>query len=431
MTPLIVTSIAAMIGAAIVAAIYRRNGRALVTGAVIGAIAGILGTQATMIPLQYCSFDPENHMFFQFSFLNQTLTVNAVLLLTVILIGVVIWAIALGISQIHHQWVTKGRIIPEPDTAPGVFLGHNLTPWIFLAPTVIGVAVFTYYPAVQNFVLGTRLARRGVENTRFICLDNFASLITNPLQDAHYYLLSDGFILHAENARYLFILGNSFFFSVFIVFFANVIGLGIALLAYQKIRGANIYRTLLIWPYAISGVVVGVVFGVLLGRAGIINQGIQLLGMPEVPFLAEPGLARWSVVLAGTWNTLAFNILIYVAGLQAVPKELLEAASIDGANVWQRFLNVTLPMISPYTFFVVFFNLNYTFFDLFGLIDNLTDGGPVNATTNLVVDIIQIGVESRDIGRAAAQSIVLLLLVIGLAFVQFRVMGRRVTYGAA
>ena len=107
----------------------------------------------------------------------------------------------------------------------------------------------------------------------------------------------------------------------------------------------------------------------------------------------------------------------------------MEAASIDGANAWKRFLNVTIPMISPYIFFVVFLNLNYSFFDLYAVIDNLTEGGPVFSTTNLVVDVIRVGVESRDIGKAAAQSIVLFIVVIGLTYMQFRVMGRRVTYG--
>ena len=279
--------------------------------------------------------------------------------------------------------------------------------------------------------MGTQLARRGVTNTVFICLDNFASLITSRLQDAHYYILSDGFLWHAENARYLAVFGNSIFFSVLIVLFANILGIAIALLASQKIRGASIYRTLMIWPYAISGVVVGVVFAVLLGGggSGFFNQGLQLFGFPPIPFLSDPWWARVSVVMAAAWNKLGFNILIYIAALQSVPMELMEAASIDGAGAWKRFLNVTIPMISPYIFFVVFLNLNYSFFDLFAVIDNLTEGGPVFSTTNLVVDVIRVGVESRDIGKAAAQSIVLFIVVIGLTYMQFRVMGRRVTYG--
>ena len=431
MSPFLFTCVASGLGALVVGALFWRRGSRLQDGIALGAIAGFLGSLATMIPLQFCVLDPTNHMFFNLSVLGQTIKVNAVALIALLLVAVVIWGFALAINILRRQWLARGGAIWRADTAPGTFVGYDISPWIFLAPTVVGLAVFTYYPAAQNFFLGTQLARRGVTNTVFICLDNFASLITNRLQDAHYYILSDGFLWHAENARYLAVFGNSVFFSVLIVLCANILGIAIALLASQKIRGASIYRTLMIWPYAISGVVVGVVFAVLLGGggSGFFNQALGLLGFPPIPFLSDPWWARVSVVMAAAWNKLGFNVLIYIAALQAVPMELMEAASIDGAGAWKRFLSVTIPMISPYIFFVVFLNLNYSFFDLFAVIDNLTEGGPVFSTTNLVVDVIRVGVESRDIGKAAAQSIVLFIVVIGLTYMQFRVMGRRVTYG--
>ncbi len=431
MPAILFTCLASALGALVVGALLRRSGSGLLGGMALGAIAGLLGSLATMTPLKYCVLDPENHMFFKLSILGQTITVNAVALIGFLLVMVVAWAFALAINRLRRYWLARSASVWTADTATGAFVGYDFSPWIFLAPTVVGLAVFTYYPAAQNFFLGTQLARRGVANTAFNCLDNFASLITSRLQDAHYYILSDGFIWHAENARYLAVFGNSVFFSVFIVLAANVLGIAIALLASQKIRGATIYRTLMIWPYAVSGVVVGVVFAVLLGGggSGFLNQSLRLLGFEPIPFLSDAWWARVSVVGAAAWNKLGFNVLIYVAALQAVPRELMEAASIDGANAWKRFLNVTIPMISPYIFFVVFLNLNYSFFDLYGVIDNLTEGGPVNATTNLVVDVIRVGVESRDIGKAAAQSIVLFIVVIGLTYMQFRVMGRRVTYG--
>ena len=433
MTLFVLTSITTGIGALIVGVLYWRLGRNLLTGIVWGAVAGCLGTQVTMVPLQSCVLDPEHHMFFALSLFGQPYTVNAVALITILLIVVAIWAIALAITELHHRWVTQRRIFATGEHAPGAFIRYKFTPWIFLAPTIIGLVIFTYYPAVQNFVLGTKLARRGVENTVFVCLDNFAALITNPLQDAHYYILSDGFFLHAEQARYLAVLGTSLFYSLYIVILVNVLGVAIAMVASQNIRGAAVYRTLMIWPYAVSGVVVGVVFGALLagGGAGFLNILLQRLGFPAVPFLSDPWLARLSVVVAATWVKLAFNVLIYIAGLQAVPKVLLEAAAIDGANAKQRFWNVTLPMLSPYVFFVVFLNLNYTIFDLYAIIDTLTGGGPVYATTNLVVDVIRTGVETSDIGKAAAQSIILLFIMLGLTFWQFRIMGRRVMYAAA
>ena len=433
MSAFLFTILASALGALVVGAILKRRGRGLRGGLALGAAVGLLGSLATMIPLQYCVLDPEHHMFFKINVLGGTVTVNAVVVLGVLLVIVAAWAFALAIDRLRHHWgAVRGSAVWKADTAPGTFIGYDLTPWIFLAPIVVGLAVFTYYPAAQNFFLGTQIARRGVAKTAFNCLDNFASLITSRLQDAHYFILSDGFIWHAENARYLAVFGNSLFFSLFIVIVANVLGLSIALLASQKIRGASVYRTLMIWPYAISGVVVGIVFTILLGGggSGFMNQALRLFGLEPVPFLSDPWWARASVVAAAAWNKLGFNVLIYIAALQAVPLELMEAAAIDGANAWKRFLNVTIPMISPYIFFVVFLNLNYSFFDLFAVIDNLTEGGPVNATTNLVVDIIRVGVESRDIGKAAAQSIVLFMVVIGLTYIQFRVMGRRVTYGA-
>ncbi|MCY3799552.1 MAG: sugar ABC transporter permease [Chloroflexi bacterium] len=433
MSAFLFTILASALGALVAGAILKRRGRGLRGGMALGAVAGLLGSLAAMIPLQYCVLDPEHHMFFKINVLGGTVTVNAVVVLGVLLVIVVAWAFALAIDRLRHHWgAVRGSAVWKADTAPGTFIGYDLTPWIFLAPIVVGLAVFTYYPAAQNFFLGTQIARRGVAKTAFNCLDNFASLITSRLQDAHYFILSDGFIWHAENARYLAVFGNSLFFSVFIVIVANVLGLSIALLASQKIRGASIYRTLMIWPYAISGVVVGIVFAILLGGggSGFLNQVLQLLGFEPLPFLSDPWWARVAVGAAAAWNKLGFNMLIYIAALQAVPMELMEAASIDGANAWKRFLHVTIPMISPYIFFVVFLNLNYSFFDLFAVIENLTEGGPVNATTNLVVDIIRVGVEARDIGKAAAQSIVLFMVVIGLTYIQFRVMGRRVTYGA-
>ena len=228
-------------------------------------------------------------MFFELSVLGGTITVNAVTILGILLIIVVAWAFALALDRLRHHWRARGGTVWKADTAPGTFVGYDFSPWIFLAPTLVGLAVFTYYPAAQNFFLGTQLARRGVANTAFNCLDNFASLITSRLQDAHYYILSDGFIWHAENARYLAVFGNSVFFSVFIVLVANVLGLAIALLASQKIRGASVYRTLMIWPYAISGVVVGIVFAILLGGggSGFLNQVLRLFGLEPVPFLSD------------------------------------------------------------------------------------------------------------------------------------------------
>ena len=222
MPSFVFTILASALGALIVGAILKRRGRGLRGGMALGAVAGLLGSLATMIPLRYCVLDPENHMFFELSVLGGTVTVNAVALIGFLLVIAVTWAFALAIDRLRHHWSARGGAVWKADTAPGTFIGYDFSPWIFLAPTLVGLAVFTYYPAAQNFFLGTQLARRGVEKTAFNCLDNFASLITSRLQDAHYYILSDGFVWHAENARYLAVFGNSVIFTMFIVLVANM-----------------------------------------------------------------------------------------------------------------------------------------------------------------------------------------------------------------
>jgi sn-glycerol 3-phosphate transport system permease protein len=446
MSPLSITLITALIGAVVLAVGFARSQRPPLMGALLGAAAGAIGPQIFMVPIGYCSLEPENHVFFQLIVLNQPITVNAALGLTVILIAIGVWAMLLLFDRAHAQIYRTGRLLPTLDLPSGAFRGWGAMPWLLLAPTLIVLLLFTYYPALSTLSLSTQLARLGVPRTAPVCLNNFATLITGPRQNAEYYILSEMppdarlrgaadqpsqfVILSWRNAAYMDSLMTSLFLSLFIVLFANVFGLLIALASYQPIKGARIYRTLLIWPYALSAVVSGIVFYNLFNPlTGIINYTLGLFGIPGVRWLLEPTIAPWVVVFAATWNILGFNLLFYIAGLQNVPKDLLEAAAIDGANVFQRFWTITIPMLSPFIFFLIFTNLTYSFFDLFGLIDNLTTGGPSRATTNLIYDIYVTGIQNKDLGRAAAQSLVLLLIVIGLTVAQFRFLGRRVNYG--
>jgi sn-glycerol 3-phosphate transport system permease protein len=150
----------------------------------------------------------------------------------------------------------------------------------------------------------------------------------------------------------------------------------------------------------------------------------------SVPWLNNPAFAPWAVILASVWKSLGFNILFYIAGLQNVRADLLEAASIDGATAWRRFWSITFPMLSPITFFLLITNVTYAVFETFGTIDALTSGGPLGSTTTLMYRIYDIAFTNRDLGKAAAQSIVLFVLVIGFTVLQFRTTARRVTYGA-
>jgi sn-glycerol 3-phosphate transport system permease protein len=281
---------------------------------------------------------------------------------------------------------------------------------LLLAPTLAILTVFLYYPLLETFRLSTLLARLGAPRTRFQCVSNFTSLIS------------------PEYGEVLF---NTFFIATTIVVVGLILGLAIALLAFQPVRGANIYRTLLIWPYAISPAIAGIIFFVMFDPvAGIINHFIEQLGGTGLEWIRDPWLARFAVIITSIWKTLGYNILFYIAGLQTIPSNLLEAAAIDGANLWQRFLNIIVPGLSPITFFLIVTNITYAFFNIFGTIDYLTRGGPAGATSVSIYEIYLLGIRSKDLGRAAAQSLVLFLLVVIVTILQFRTSGRRVSYGA-
>jgi sn-glycerol 3-phosphate transport system permease protein len=298
----------------------------------------------------------------------------------------------------------------------------RLLPWLLLLPSMIILLLFAYYPAVQsvfasfyrtNLLLGTR---------KFIGVENFVALFTGPFAPA-----------------YLQVLGQSLLLSSCVVVFGLAISLMLAVLSNQPIRGARIYRLLLIWPFALSPAIAGVVFSFMFNpEVGLVNQILNNVFGIKPRWLDTPILAFILVVSAAIWKNIGYNIVFYLAALQNIPKELSEAAEIDGATGIQRFFSITFPMLSPMTFFLVFTNLTYSFFDTFGLIDVLTKGGPIgpdpfnNAglTTNLAYKLVQDGFTgSGNVGFAATQSIVLLFIVIVFTVLQFRYGNRNVHYG--
>lgn len=175
----------------------------------------------------------------------------------------------------------------------------------------------------------------------------------------------------------------------------------------------------------------GVIFFVIFNQqVGILNHSLKLIGLQEPAWITDAWLAKWTIIIASVWKTLGYNILFYLAGLQNVSKEMIEAAAIDGANAWQRFRSVVLPSLSPITFFLIITNITFAFFETFGTIDFLTRGGPAGASTTMIYEIYETGIIEGDLGRASAQSIVLFVMVIGVTIYQFRTTGRRVSYGA-
>ncbi|QPC85227.1 sugar ABC transporter permease [Phototrophicus methaneseepsis] len=348
-----------------------------------------------MLPLNFCTFEQEHDIIDQ-------------------VFGVLLIAIGMAITLLPARWVLTRLLNKQSflavDASPGAFKGIIL-PFVFLAPTLIILAVFLYYPSLETFRLSTLLARLGAPRTAFVCVDNFTRLV--------------------DDSTYFNTVVVTLLISLAIVVIGLILSLFVAVLAYQPVKGARIYRTLLIWPYAISPVVAGVIFLLMFNpTGGIINYGLDSVFGIQIPWLNDPSVAPWAVILASVWKSMGYNILFYIAGLQNVPKDLLEAASIDGANLVRRFLQITIPLLSPITFFLVITNLTYAFFETFGTIDYLTGGGPLNSTTTMMYRIYQIGIRNNDLGKAAAESIILFVMVIGLTVIQFRTSGNQVTYGA-
>ncbi|MBZ0289780.1 MAG: sugar ABC transporter permease [Anaerolineae bacterium] len=349
-----------------------------------------------MLPLSFCTFEAE----------RDSLDVAFGL----VLVGAGMALVILPARWLAGRLINRESLVAEA-ARPGTFKGRWL-PFVFLAPTLIILALFLYYPGLDNLRLSTLLYRLGAPRSAFVCVDNFTRLI-----DPDY-------------GRSILI---TFGMSFAIVVIGLALGLLIATAAYQPITGARVYRTLLIWPYAISPVVAGIIFSLLFNPAGgIINYFLKGIFGITIPWLNDPTYAPWAVIIASVWKSLGFNILFYIAGLQNIPKDLLEAASIDGATTLQRFFRVTFPLLSPITFFLVVTNVTYAFFETVGTLVYMTGGaGPLGSTNTLMYRIYQLGILNNDMGKAAAQSIVLFLMVIALTVIQFRTASSRVTYGGA
>jgi sn-glycerol 3-phosphate transport system permease protein len=286
----------------------------------------------------------------------------------------------------------------------------KLLPFIFLSPTLLILLVFLYYPVVQTFVLSTyRVAFLGLKK-KPVGLENFVSLFQDP--------------------GYLHTLRSTAVITAVVVIGGLAVSLAIAMLANQAIRGASIYRVLLVWPFALSPAVTGVIFLFMFSPGfGVVNYLTYLVFGTELNWLGNPRLAVTLIIMASIWKNLGYNVVFYIAALQNLNTEVLEAASIDGANAWNRFWHVTFALLSPMTFFLLITNITFSFFDLFGLIDIVTKGGPLDATNVMIYNLYRDGFEYYKSGLAAAQSVILFAAVVALTLIQFRTSGRRVYYG--
>jgi len=281
-------------------------------------------------------------------------------------------------------------------------------PFALVAPQLAITLVFFFWPASQALYWSMLIQDAFAAKTQFVWFDNFRDLFTDP-----HYLAS--FKVTAV-------------FSVLVTVTGLAIALLFAVLADRVIRASKLYQMLLIWPYAVAAAVAAVLWVFLLNPTlGILTHVMRALGY-DWNYLLNPGQALALIVIAAVWKQISYNFLFFLAGLQSIPRSLIEAAAIDGAGPARRFWTVVFPLLSPTTFFLLVVNVVYAFFDTFAIVDAATSGGPVQATSILVFKVYQDGVQALDLGGSAAQSVVLMAIVIALTVVQFRFIERKVQY---
>ena len=281
-------------------------------------------------------------------------------------------------------------------------------PYALLAPQIAITIVFFFWPAAQAIWFSFLLQDAFGLNTEFVGLQNFYELF----RDSHYL---DSFKVTAV-------------FSVLVAGLGIAISLLLATMADGVARGALAYKTLLIWPYAVAAAVAGVLWAFMFAPSiGILTFLLKRAGI-DWNWILQGDQAMLLVVIASVWKQISYNFLFFLAGLQSIPKSLIEAAAIDGAGPARRFWTIVFPLLSPTTFFLLVANTVYAFFDTFGVIDATTQGGPAGATQILVYKVYHDGVKGGDLGGSSAQSVVLMAIVIALTIVQFRFIEKKVQY---
>jgi sn-glycerol 3-phosphate transport system permease protein len=281
-------------------------------------------------------------------------------------------------------------------------------PYVLVAPQIAVTLVFFFWPAAQAIWYSFQVQDAFGNSSEFVGLANFLALF--------------------RDEAYL----NSFevtaIFSVCVAALGLAISLLLATMADRVIRGSGAYRALLIWPYAVAPAVAGVLWAFMFAPSiGVVSFVLRKLGI-DWNWVLRSDQAMLLVVMAATWKQVSYNFLFFLAGLQSIPRSLIEAAAIDGAGPARRFWTIVFPLLSPTTFFLLVVNVVYAFFDTFGVIDATTFGGPAQATNILVYKVYVDGVKAADLGGSSAQSVVLMIIVIALTVAQFRFVEKKVTY---
>ncbi len=281
-------------------------------------------------------------------------------------------------------------------------------PWLLLAPQLAVIIVFFFWPAAQALLQSVQLEDAFGTSREFVGLENFKRLFADELYIASF--------------------RTTAVFSLLVAVCGLSLALLLAVFADRVIRGAAVYKTMLVWPYAVAPAVAGVLWLFMFAPSiGMVTFWLHAAGV-DWNHLLNPTDAMTLIVMAAVWKQISYNFLFFLAGLQSIPKSLIEAAAIDGAGPWRRFWTIVFPLLSPTTFFLLVINIVYAFFDTFAIVDAATQGGPGKATSILVYKVYYDGFKGMDLGSSAAQSVVLMVIVVALTVVQFRYIEKKVQY---
>lgn len=281
-------------------------------------------------------------------------------------------------------------------------------PWALIAPQALVIGVFFFWPAAQAILQSVQQQDAFGISTEWVGLANFQRIFSDP--------------------SYIASFKTTAIFSLLVAVGGIVLSLLLAVFADRVVRGALAYKTLLIWPYAVAPAVAGVLWLFMFAPSiGVVSYGLRQMGISWNSLL-NANDAMTLIVLAAIWKQISYNFLFFLAGLNSIPKSLIEAAAIDGARPWRRFWTIVFPLLSPTTFFLLVINIVYAFFDTFGIIDAATEGGPGKDTAVLVYKVYYDGFKALDLGGSAAQSVVLMAIVVTLTVIQFRFVEKKVNY---
>ena len=289
-----------------------------------------------------------------------------------------------------------------------VVFNERWLPYLLVAPQMIITLVFFFWPSGQMIWLSVLVEDAFGGHSKFVWFANFKSLFADPA--------------YFDSVRLTIV------FSALVAAIGLAVSLLLAVMADRVIRGSSVYKAILVWPYAVAPAVAGVLWGFLFNPSvGIVNWLLHGVGI-EFNYVVNGNQALLLIVFAAVWTQVSYNFLFFLAGLQSIPKSLVEAAAIDGAGPGRRFWDIVFPLLAPTGFFLLVINTLYALIGTFGIVASLTQGGPGQATNILVYKVYNDGFRGQDLGGSSSQSVVLMLLMILLTFIQFRFIERRVHY---